>query len=92
MRQHTVYVGEYTALRDGNASKKCIKLLVVSNSKLEMSRDNTLLPVIVTRIASKLKYLGHKVDGGTSTDTFGVVSSFKKAAEPGWWKQESRPA
>lgn len=76
-----VNVGEDTALGNGNMAQELVQLLVVANSELEMTGDDTCLLVVPGSVASKLEYLSSKVlencgevDGRASTDTLGVIS------------------
>lgn len=76
-----VNVGENTALSDGDVSEQLVQLLIVANGELEVAGDDTGLLVVASGIASQLEDLsrevlkdGGKVDGGTSTDTLGVVA------------------
>jgi hypothetical protein len=62
-------------------SKKLVQLLVVSDSELEMARNDTCLLVIAGCVASKLENLSSQVlenrsevDGGTGTDALGIIA------------------
>ena len=59
----------------------CDSLLIVTDGKLQVTRDDTLLLVITRRVPGKLENLsgevledGSQVDGSTGTDTLGVVA------------------
>lgn len=76
-----VNVGEDTTLGDGNVSEKLVQLLVVPDGELEMAGDDTGLLVVTGSVTGQLENLssevledGGEVDGGTGTDTLGVVA------------------
>ena len=49
--------------------RRCYALLIVTDGKLQVTGDNTLLLVITGRVASKLKNLGSKVfENGSEVD------------------------
>ena len=64
-----------------DVTQKLVQLLIISDGKLEMARDDTGLLVVTGGIAGKfedfsckiLKY-GGEVDWGTSTDTLSIVA------------------
>lgn len=74
-------VGQNTTLGDGDVTQQLVQLLVVANGELQVAGDDTGLLVVTGSVASQLKNLsskilkdGSQVDGGTSTDTLGVVA------------------
>ena len=74
-------VGQDTTLGDGDVSQQLVQLLIVADGELEMSGDDTGLLVVAGGVASQLENLGSKVledgsevNGGTGTDTLGVVA------------------
>lgn len=76
-----VDVGQDTTLGNGNVSQQLVQLLIVADGELEMSGDDTGLLVVAGGVASQLENLGSEVlkdggevDGGTGTDTLGVVA------------------
>lgn len=76
-----VDVGQDTTLGDGNVTQQLVQLLIVADGKLQMSGDDTGLLVVAGGVASQLENLGSEVledsgevDGGTGTDTLGVVA------------------
>jgi len=76
-----VNVRQNTTLGNGDMAKKLVQFLVVADSELQMTGDDTGLLVVASGVTSQLKDLsrqvlkdGSEVDGSTSTDTLGVVS------------------
>lgn len=76
-----VDVGQDTALGDSDVTQQLVQLLVVADSKLEVTGNDTGLLVVTGGIASQLENLGgevledsSQVDRGTGTDTLGVVA------------------
>lgn len=74
-------VGEDTTLGDGDVSEQLVQLLVVPDSELEMTGDDTGLLVVAGSVASQLEDFGSEVlkdssevDGSTGTDTLSVVA------------------
>ena len=85
-----VNVGKDTTLGDGDTTEKLVKFLVIADSKLDMTGDNTGLLVITGSVTGKLKDLssevlkdGSKVDGGTGTNTSGELTLLQVAADTG---------
>lgn len=80
--QHTlVNVGQDTTLGDGDVTQELVQLLVVSDGELQVTGNDTGLLVVTGSVASQLENLssevledGGQVDGGTGTDTLGVVA------------------
>src|SRR5690242_9353158 len=74
-------VGEDTALGDGDVSEQLVQLLVVADGELQVSGNDTGLLVVASGVTGQLEDLssqvledGSEVDGGTSTDTLGIVT------------------
>ena len=74
-------VWQDTTLSNCNVAQKLVQLLIVTDSELEMTRDDTGLLVVTSGVASKFKNFscqilkdGCEVDWGTSTDTLSVVA------------------
>lgn len=74
-------VGQDTTLGDGDVSEKLVQLLVVADGELQVARDDTGLLVVASSVTGQLENFssqvledGSEVDGGTSTDTLGVVA------------------
>jgi hypothetical protein len=88
MRRTLVNVGQNTTLGDGDVSEKLVQLLVVPNGELEMAGNDTGLLVVAGSVTSQLEDLssevlkdGSEVDGGTGTDTLGVVALAEKTVD-----------
>jgi hypothetical protein len=76
-----VNVGQDTTLGDGDVTQELVQLLVVPDGELQVTGDDTGLLVVTGSVASQLENLGgevledgSQVDGGTGTDTLGVVA------------------
>lgn len=74
-------VGQNTTLSNSDVSQKLVQLLVVSNGQLKMTGDDTCLLVVASGVTSQFEDFGSKVlknsgqvDGGTSTNTLGIVA------------------
>jgi hypothetical protein len=62
-------------------SQKFVELLIVSNSELQMARDDTSLFVVTSGVAGKFENLGRKVlqdsseiDWSAGTDTLRIIA------------------
>ena len=74
-------VWKNTTLGNGDGAEKLVQFLVVSDSKLDVSWDDSGLLVVTGSVTSKLKDLssevledGSQVDRGTSTHPLGIVA------------------
>ena len=74
-------VGEDSTLGDGDSGQELVQLLVIPDGKLEVTGDDPGLLVVTGSITGQLKDLssevlhdGSQIDGGTSTNTGGVVT------------------
>ncbi len=74
-------VGEDTSRRDGDAAKQLVQLLLIHDSKGDVTVHDAGLLVVVGSIASKLQDLstkvledGGKVGGGAGAHAGGVLS------------------
>jgi hypothetical protein len=83
-----VNVGEDTTLGDGDVSEKLVQLLVVPDGELEMTGNDTGLLVVAGSVTGQLENLSSEVlkdssevDGGTGTDTLGVVALAEKTVD-----------
>jgi len=83
-----VDVGENTTLGDGNVAKKLVQFLIVADGELQVAGDDTGLLVITGSVTGQLEDLssevledGGQVDGGTSTNTLGVVALAEKTVD-----------
>ena len=80
-QEHGLDVGQHTTLSNCDTAQKFVQFLVVADSQLQMTGDDTGLLVITSSVAGKLENLscevfhdGSQVHGGTSSYTFGIVS------------------
>lgn len=83
-----VNVGQNTTLGDGDVSQKLVQLLIVPDSELEMTGNDTGLLVVAGSVAGKLENLSSEVledsgevDGSTGTDTLGIVALSEKTVD-----------
>lgn len=74
-------VGQNTTLGDGYSGEQLVQLLVVTDCQLKMTWDDTRLLVVTSSVASQFKDFSSqvlhdsgKINGGTSTNTFSIVS------------------
>ena len=91
-------VGEDTSLGDGDSGQKFVQLLVVTDGQLEMSGDDPGLLVVTGSVTCELKNLscevfknGSQVDGGSCSDTLGVVSFPQETVDTSDGELESSP-
>lgn len=81
-------VGENTTLGDGDVSEQLVQLLVVADGELQVAGNDTGLLVVAGGVTGQLEDLsgqvledGSEVDGGTGTDTLGVVTLAQVAVD-----------
>ena len=74
-------VGQDTSLGDGDTRQKLVQLLVVTDGELKVTGDDPGLLVVTSSVAGQLEDLsgevlhdGGHVDGGTGSDTLGIVT------------------
>lgn len=74
-------VGENTTLGNGDVTQELVQLLIVADSKLEVTGNDTGLLVVTGGVSSQLENLsgevlknGSEVNGSTGTDTLSVVT------------------
>ena len=80
-QEHGLDVGEDSALGDGDSGEQLVQLLVVPDGQLEVTGDDPGLLVVTGSVASQLEDLsgevlhdGGQIDGGSGTNTGGVVT------------------
>lgn len=78
-------VGQDTTLRDDDRSEELVELFVVADGELQVTGHDTRLLVVTGSVTGELENLGGKVledgsevDGGTGTDTLGVVAALEE--------------
>ncbi len=81
-------VGEDTTLRDDDRAEERVELLVVADGELEVAGHDTRLLVVAGGVTGELEDLGGEVledggevDGGTRTDTLGVVAALEETVD-----------
>ena len=74
-------VRQYTTLGDGHTREELVQFLIVTDGQLKMTRDDPGLLVVTSGVAGQLEDLsgqvlhdGGHVDGGTGSDTLGIVT------------------
>ena len=89
-------VGQDTTLGDGDSAEKLVQLLVVADSQLQVTGDDTGLLVVAGGVASQLEDLssqvleyGSQVYWGSSTDTGSVVSLAEESVNTTDWELKS---
>lgn len=87
-RDGTADVGEDTTFSDGGVVQQLVEFLVVSDGQEDVSGDDSGLLVVLGSVAGQLENLSSQVledscevDGGTSTDSFGVVGVSEETAD-----------
>ena len=85
-------VGEDTAFSDGGVGEELVEFLVVSDGQKNVSGDDSGLLVVLGGVACQLEDLsgevledGCEVDGGSGTDSLGVVSMSEESADSADW-------
>ncbi|XP_059197270.1 uncharacterized protein LOC131977843 [Centropristis striata] len=80
-QQDRLDVGQHAALSDGHSAQQLVELLVVADSQLQVTGDDTGLLVVAGSVSSQLQDLsgqvlqhGRQVDRSSGTDTLSVVS------------------
>jgi hypothetical protein len=92
-------VWQYTALSDGDARQEFVQLLVVADGQLEVTWNDASLLVVTSGVAGQLEdfgsqvlHDGRQVDGGSGTDSLGVVSLAQQTVDTTDWELESGTA
>lgn len=83
-----VDVGQDTTLSDGDVTEQLVQLLVVADSELQVTGDDTGLLVVASGVTSQLEDFGSQVledgsevDGSTGTNTLSVVAFPQKTVD-----------
>jgi hypothetical protein len=81
-------VGEDTTLRDDDGTEELVKFFIVSDGELQVSGYDTGLFVVSGSVTCEFEDLGSEVledsgevDGGTGTDSLGVVSLLQESVD-----------
>ena len=96
--EHSLDVGEYTTLGNGDTGEELVQLFVIADGELEVTGDDSGLLVVTGSVASKFKNLScevlhdcGQVDWGTSTYTLGIVALAEKTVDTSNGELESSP-
>ena len=80
-QKNSLDVGQHSSLGDGHTRQKFVQLFVVTDGQLEMARVDSGLLVVTGSVSGQLENLssevfenGSEVDGGSSSDTLGIVT------------------
>jgi len=81
-------VGEDTTSSDSGVAEELVQLVVVADSQLDVTGNDTGLLVVLSGVASEFEDLsgevlknGSEVHGGTSTDALSVATSLEEAGD-----------
>lgn len=81
-------VGQDTTLRDDDRSEELVELFIVADGELQVTGHDTRLFVVTGSVTGELENLGgevledgSEVDGGTGTDTLGVVAALEETVD-----------
>merc|ERR1712186_271190 len=92
-------VGEDSALGDGNSGEQLVQLLVVPDGQLEVTGNDSGLLVVTGSVAGQLQDLsgevlhdGGQIDGGSGTNTGGVVTLPQETVDTAHGELESSTA
>ena len=87
-QEDSLDVGEDSTLGDGDSGQELVQLLVIPDGKLEVTGDDPGLLVVTGSVTGQLEDLssevlhdGGQIDGGTSTNTGGVVSLAEESVD-----------
>jgi hypothetical protein len=91
-----VNVWQNTTLCNCDVSQQLVQLLIVTDSELEMTGDDTRLFVVAGGVAGQLEDFGcevlengGQVDWGTSTDTLSIVALSEETVDTTDWESET---
>ena len=87
-QKHSLDVGQDTTLGDGHAGQKLVQLLVVADGQLKVTGDDSGLLVVTGGVSCQLQNFGgevlehgSQVDGGSSSNTLGIVALAEKTVD-----------
>ena len=99
VQEHGLNIGEDSALGDGDSGEQPVQLLVVPDGQLEVTGDDPGLLVVTGSVASQLEDLsgevlhdGGQIDGGSGTNTGGVVTLPQETVDTAHGELESSTA
>jgi hypothetical protein len=91
--QDSVNVWQDTALCDSDISEQLVQLLIISDSKLQVTGDDSRLLVVSSSVSGQLEDLsaeilqdGGEVDWGSGTNTLGIVSLSQETMDSTDWE------
>ena len=95
-QEHGLDVGQHTTLSNCDTAQKFVQFLVVADSQLQMTRDDTGLLVITSSVTGKLENLScevfhdsSQVHWGASSYTFGIVSLAEQTMNSANWELQT---
>lgn len=96
--KHSLDVGEDTTLGNGDSGQELVQFLVVADSQLQVTGNDTSLLVVSGGVTCKFKYFSgqvlhdsSEVDGSASSDSFGVISLAEETVDPTDGELKSSP-
>ena len=88
--------GDDSTLGDGDASQKPVELLIITDGKLKVTRDDPGLLVVPGSVSGELEDLGSEVlhdggevDGTSTSNKLGVLALAKKTVNPSDGERQS---
>ncbi|XP_034546199.1 uncharacterized protein LOC117817568 [Notolabrus celidotus] len=94
-QQDSLDVGQHAALSDGHSAQQLVELLVIADSQLQVTGDDTSLLVVTGSVSSQLQDLSGQVlqhscqvHGGTGTNTLGIVPFTQQSVDTTDWELE----
>ena len=98
-QEDSLDVGQDTSLGNGHSGEELVQLFVIADGQLQVAGDDPGLLVVTGSIASQLENLscqvlhdGCHVDGGTSTNTLGIVSFPEETVDTSHGELKPSPA
>ena len=86
-------VGEDTSFSDGGVVEKFVEFLVVSDGEKDVPGDDSGLLVVLGGVSGQFEDLssqvfedGCEIDGGSSSDSFSIVSMSEKSSNSTDWE------
>ena len=94
-QKHSLDVGKNTSLCDGDTGKQFVQLLVITDSQLKVTGDDSCLLVVTSSVARQLEDLsaqilehGSQVHWSTGANTLSIVTFAEKTMDTTNWELE----
>ncbi len=92
-------VGQNTSLSDGDSREKLVQLLVIADSKLQVTGDDPALLVVTGSVSCQFQDLSSqifhdcgKVHGSASTNTLGIIAFPQVTVDTSHWELQTSAA